>query len=61
MNRDPAQFMDPEKFEITRDPNEHVAFGEEIYFCIGAPLARMDARIAIEAMLERFPWLLRAS
>jgi len=56
-NRDPAQFKDPEKFDITRDPNEHVAFGEGIHFCIGAPLARMEARAAFEEMLSRFPRL----
>ena len=56
-NRDPAQFKDPEKFDIARTPNEHVAFGEGIHFCIGAPLARMEGSIAIGAALERFPHL----
>jgi cytochrome P450 len=56
-NRDAAQFNDPEKFDITRDPNDHVALGEGIHFCIGAPLARMEGAIAIGAMLERFPRL----
>jgi cytochrome P450 len=56
-NRDPAQFKDPEKFDIARASNEHVAFGEGIHFCIGAPLARMEGSIAIGAALERFPHL----
>jgi cytochrome P450 len=56
-NRDPAQFKEPEKFDITREPNDHVAFGEGIHFCIGAALARMEATIAFEAMLARFPRL----
>jgi cytochrome P450 len=56
-NRDPAQFSDPDRFDITREPRDHVALGEGIHFCIGAPLARMEGAIAIGAMLERFPRL----
>ena len=56
-NRDPAQFNDPEKFDITREPNDHVALGEGIHFCIGAPLARMEGSIAIGSALDRFPGL----
>jgi vitamin D3 1,25-hydroxylase len=56
-NRDPAQFVEPDRFDISREPRDHVALGEGIHFCIGAPLARMEGAIAIGAMLERFPRL----
>jgi cytochrome P450 len=56
-NHDPAQFDDPDRFDITRDPRDNVAFGDGIHFCIGAPLARLEGAIAISGMLERFPRL----
>jgi cytochrome P450 len=56
-NRDPAHFPQPENFDVARDPNEHVAFGEGIHFCLGAPLARLEGAIAMELMLEKFPRL----
>ena len=56
-NRDPAQFADPDKFDIAREQKSHVAFGEGLHFCIGAPLARLEGAIAIGEMLRRFPEL----
>jgi cytochrome P450 len=56
-NRDPRQFPNPERFDVARTPNEHIAFGEGIHFCLGAPLARLEGEIAIGLMLERFPKL----
>ncbi len=56
-NHDPAQFENPDAFDIARTPNDHMAFGEGIHFCLGANLARMEGAIAISSMLERFPKL----
>jgi cytochrome P450 len=57
INRDPEHFPEPEAFDIARDPNEHLAFGDGIHFCLGAALARLEASIAFGALLERFPRL----
>ena len=54
-NRDPAAFKDPERLDVTRDDVKHVAFGHGIHFCLGAPLARIEAPTAFRAMIERFP------
>jgi cytochrome P450 len=54
-NRDPAQFPDPDRLDLGRDTSGHVAFGHGIHHCLGAPLARMEAEIALGALLARFP------
>ncbi|WP_433034943.1 cytochrome P450 [Actinomycetospora sp. CA-053990] len=57
-NRDPAVVDDPDRLDITRDaPPPHVAFGHGVHHCLGAPLARMEMRIAFPALLRRFPTL----
>ncbi|WP_405982634.1 cytochrome P450 [Streptomyces sp. NBC_00158] len=54
-DRDPARFEDPDRFDIRRDARGHVAFGHGLHYCLGAPLARMEGRIALRSLLERFP------
>lgn len=56
-NRDPAQFPDPDRFDVGRSPNRHLSFGRGIHFCLGAPVARLEARVAWSRILERFPRL----
>ena len=54
-NHDPAAFENPEVFDITRSPNKHIGFGSGIHACLGAPLARMETKIALANLLKRNP------
>jgi cytochrome P450 len=54
-NRDERHFENPDRFDVNRRPGGHLSFGRGVHFCLGAPLARLEGRIALEEVLNRFP------
>jgi cytochrome P450 len=60
-NRDPAVFPDPDTFSLDRDTSKHLGFGAGIHYCLGAPLARVEAQIMLNGMLDRFSALARGN
>ncbi len=56
-NHDPDMFDDPDQLHLARNPNPHLAFGFGTHFCLGAPLARLEAQLAFDALTKRFPGL----
>src|SRR5439155_11643307 len=60
-DRDPAQFPDPDRLDLARADNRHIAFGWGIHFCLGAPLARVEGQIAFDALVARLPRLALAT
>ena len=60
-NRDTEQFPEPDRFDITRQSNRHLSFGAGPHYCVGAPLSRLEAQIAIPTLIHRLPNLRLAS
>ncbi len=60
-NRDPTKWEDPANFELARERQRHVAFGHGVHTCIGAPLARMEAKAAMRALVGRFESIARGA
>ena len=54
-NRDKRQFDSPDQLDLARDPNRHLAFGQGVHYCVGAPLARLEAQIALKTLVRRLP------
>jgi cytochrome P450 len=54
-NRDDRQFENPDRLDLAREPNRHLAFGHGVHYCLGAPLARLEGQIAISTLLRRIP------
>src|SRR5262249_59499639 len=56
-NRDETQFDDPGRLDLGREKNRHLAFGQGIHYCLGAPLARLEGQLALRKLLDRVPQL----
>jgi cytochrome P450 PksS len=54
-NRDPSMFANPNGLDLGRTPNKHIAFGNGIHYCVGAPLARLEGSVAFNLLLNRLP------
>ena len=54
-NRDERRYQDPDRFDVHRDNSQHLTFGYGLHFCLGASLARLEGRVALDEVLKRFP------
>ena len=60
-NRDPARFPDPDRLDVARPENRHIAFGSAIHFCLGAPLGLIEVQATLDVLLPRVPGLALAT